>query len=278
MKSPAYYADFLRRRFTLRPTTAIVLGSGFAPFGETLDAPEIVPFGEPEKFPHSTAPGHPGRFLAGTVKGVPVLCLQGRLHYYEGYTMEQVVLPIRVMKAFGIQNVILTNAAGAINLNFHPGEVMLITDHINFMGTNPLIGPNDNRLGERFPDMTQAYSPRLQQLARDCAKRLNIPLREGVYLGCTGPSFETPAEIRAFRTLGADAVAMSLVPETIAAVHCGVEVLGLSFLSNLAAGVSGRPLSGEEVNQAAEENRPMLTKLLSEVLAEMGRDSESTKG
>ena len=278
MKSPAYYADLLRRRFTLRPTTAIVLGSGFAPFGETLESPEILPFGELEEFPQSTAPGHPGRFLAGTVKGVPVLCLQGRLHYYEGYTMEQVVLPIRVMKAFGIQNVILTNAAGAINLKFHPGEVMLITDHINFMGTNPLIGPNDNRLGERFPDMTQAYSPRLQQLARDCAKRLNIPLREGVYLGCTGPSFETPAEIRAFRTLGADAVAMSLVPETIAAVHCGVEVLGLSFLSNLAAGVSGRPLSGEEVNQAAEENRPMLTKLLSEVLAEMGRDSESTEG
>ena len=184
--------------------------------------------------------------------------------------MEQVVLPIRVMQAFGIRQVILTNAAGAINLEFHVGEVMLITDHINFMGTNPLIGPNDNALGERFPDMTQAYSPRLQQLARSCAQRLHLPLREGVYLGCTGPSFETPAEIRAFRTLGADAVAMSLVPETIAAVHCGVEVLGLSFLSNLAAGVSGQPLSGEEVNQAAEQSRPMLTRFLKELLSEMG--------
>lgn len=271
MKSPEYYAQCLRERFSLRPTTAIVLGSGFAPFGESLTETEILPFSQLEEFPRSTAPGHPGRFLAGKVKGVPVLCLQGRLHYYEGYSMEQVVLPIRVMKAFGIQKVILTNAAGAINLTFHAGEVMLITDHINLMGTNPLIGPNDPNLGERFPDMTTAYSPALQQLARACAKKLDLPLREGVYLGCTGPSFETPAEIRAFRALGADAVAMSLVPETIAAVHCGMEVLGLSFLSNLAAGVSGRPLSGEEVNQAAEQSRPMLTRLLSELLAEMGR-------
>lgn len=270
MKTPVYYAEQLRQRFSLRPTTAIVLGSGFAPFGEELENREVVPFAELEEFPRSTAPGHPGRFLAGTVKGVPVLCLQGRLHYYEGYTMEQVVLPIRVMQAFGIRQVILTNAAGAINLEFHAGEVMLITDHINLMGTNPLIGPNDNALGERFPDMTQAYSPRLQQLARSCAQRLHLPLREGVYLGCTGPSFETPAEIRAFRTLGADAVAMSLVPETIAAVHCGVEVLGLSLLSNLAAGVSGQPLSGEEVNQAAEQSRPMLTRFLKELLSEMG--------
>lgn len=270
MKTPAYYADLLRQRFTLRPTIAIVLGSGFAPFGEELEEREVVHFGELEEFPRSTAPGHPGRFLAGKIKGVPVLCLQGRLHYYEGYTMEQVVLPIRVMQAFGIRQVILTNAVGAINLDFHVGEVMLVTDHINFMGTNPLIGPNDDSLGERFPDMTRAYSPRLQQLARSCAKRIGVPLREGVYLGCTGPSFETPAEIRAFRTLGADAVAMSMVPETIAAVHCGVEVMGLSFLSNMAAGVSGRPLSGEEVNQAAEESRPMLTKLLKELLVEMG--------
>ena len=269
MKTPDFYAQRLKEKFTLRPTTAIVLGSGFAPFGDQLERREVVPFDELEEFPRSTAPGHPGRFLAGTVKGVPVLCLQGRLHYYEGYTMEQVVLPIRVMQAFGIRQVILTNAAGAINLAFHPGEVMLITDHINLMGTNPLIGPNDNALGERFPDMTRAYSPRLQQLARDCAQRIGISLREGIYLGCTGPSFETPAEIRAFRTLGADAVAMSLVPETIAAVHCGVEVLGLSFLSNLAAGVSGIPLSGEEVNQAAEQSRPMLTKLLRELLYDM---------
>ena len=269
MKTPDFYAQRLKEKVILRPTTAIVLGSGFAPFGDQLEHREVVPFEELEEFPHSTAPGHPGRFLAGTVKGVPVLCLQGRLHYYEGYTMEQVVLPIRVMQAFGIRQVILTNAAGAINLEFCPGEVMLITDHINLMGTNPLIGPNDNALGERFPDMTRAYSPRLQQLARDCAQRVGISLREGIYLGCTGPSFETPAEIRAFRTLGADAVAMSLVPETIAAVHCGVEVLGLSFLSNLAAGVSGNPLSGEEVNQAAEQSRPMLTKLLRELLYDM---------
>lgn len=250
-------AEYLRARLPARPDLALVLGSGLGGLADRIEDPVYIPYGQIPRFPVSTAPGHAGRFVFGRLSGRMVLCMQGRFHYYEGHDMAAIALPVRVLKALGCRALVLTNAAGGVNWDFSVGDFMLITDHINFMGANPLRGENDDAIGPRFCDMTHVYTPEFQQAARQVAAQQGITLREGVYLGYMGPSFETPAEIRAFRTLGADAVGMSTVPEAIAASHCGLPVLGVSLITNMAAGMAGKRLSGDEVIEIANQRGPV---------------------
>lgn len=250
-------AEYLRARLPARPDLALVLGSGLGGLADRIEDPVYIPYGQIPRFPVSTAPGHAGRFVFGRLSGRMVLCMQGRFHYYEGHDMAAIALPVRVLKALGCRALVLTNAAGGVNWDFSVGDFMLITDHINFMGANPLRGENDDAIGPRFCDMTHVYTPEFQQTARQVAAQQGITLREGVYLGYMGPSFETPAEIRAFRTLGADAVGMSTVPEAIAASHCGLPVLGVSLITNMAAGMAGKRLSGDEVIEIANQRGPV---------------------
>ena len=255
-------ADFLRARLPATPDLALVLGSGLGELADEIESPVCIPYGEIPHFPVSTAPGHAGRFVCGRLNGRLVLCMQGRFHYYEGHDMAAIALPVRVLKALGCKALILTNAAGGVNWDFSVGDFMLITDHINFMGANPLRGANDDSIGPRFCDMTHVYTPELQEIALKVAAEHNLVLQKGVYLGYMGPSFETPAEIRAFRTLGADAVGMSTVPEAIAASHCGLPVLGLSLITNMAAGMAGKRLSGDEVIEIANQRGAVFQKLV----------------
>ena len=250
-------AEYLRARLPARPDLALVLGSGLGGRADRIEDPVYIPYGQIPHFPVSTAPGHAGRFVFGRLSGRMVLCMQGRFHYYEGHDMAAIALPVRVLKALGCRALVLSNAAGGVNWDFSVGDFMLITDHINFMGANPLRGENDDVIGPRFCDMTHVYTPEFQQTARQVAAQQGITLREGVYLGYMGPSFETPAEIRAFRTLGADAVGMSTVPEAIAASHCGLPVLGVSLITNMAAGMAGKRLSGDEVIEIANQRGPV---------------------
>ena len=250
-------AEYLRARLPARPDLALVLGSGLGGLADRIEDPVYIPYGQIPHFPVSTAPGHAGRFVFGRLSGRMVLCMQGRFHYYEGHDMAAIALPVRVLKALGCRALVLTNAAGGVNWDFSVGDFMLITDHINFMGVNPLRGENDDAIGPRFCDMTHVYTPEFQQTARQVAAQQGITLREGVYLGYMGPSFETPAEIRAFRTLGADAVGMSTVPEAIAASHCGLPVLGVSLITNMAAGMAGKRLSVDEVIEIANQRGPV---------------------
>lgn len=250
-------AEYLRARLPARPDLALVLGSGLGGLADRIEDPVYIPYGQIPRFPVSTAPGHAGRFVFGRLSGRMVLCMQGRFHYYEGHDMAAIALPVRALKALGCRALVLTNAAGGVNWDFSVGDFMLITDHINFMGANPLRGENDDAIGPRFCDMTHVYTPEFQQTARQVAAQQGITLREGVYLGYMGPSFETPAEIRAFRTLGADAVGMSTVPEAIAASHCGLPVLGVSLITNMAAGMAGKRLSGDEVIEIANQRGPV---------------------
>jgi len=249
--------------------TAIILGSGLNHIAENLEDAVFLDYRNIPAFPVSTAPGHKGRLAFGKLSGKDVICMQGRLHYYEGHCKEDIVFPIRLFKELGVKTLIVTNAAGGINENFDVGDIMLITDHINLTGTNPLIGKNLDCFGTRFPDMTYAYAPRLREKAKEAAEQLGIKLREGVYIGVTGPSFETPAEIRAFRVMGADAVGMSTVFEVIAAVHAGIEVLGFSLITNKAAGISGKCLSGEEVNEIGRRSGEKLGKLIETTVGEL---------
>lgn len=254
----------------LRPKVGLVLGSGLNFFAETAIAdPRAVPYESLEGFPRSTVEGHAGRFVGGTVGSVPVLCMQGRFHFYEGYDLAQVTLPIRLMARLGVEVLILTNAAGGINADFTPGDLMLIEDHINFIGGNPLRGPNDDRFGPRFPDMTEAWDGELRSLALEVAAEQQTALRRGVYLAVSGPSFETPAEIRAFRALGADAVGMSTVPECIVARHAGMRVAGFSCITNAAAGLNEQPLTHEEVAETAQQVREPFSRLLSALIVRL---------
>jgi purine-nucleoside phosphorylase len=262
-------AEFLRNRLgALAPRIGIVLGSGLGAVADTVPGPAVVLYSEIPHFPLPTVADHLGRFVAGRLNGAPVAILQGRVHFYEGFTPGEIVFPIRVLGALGIRAVVLTNAGGGIHANYRPGEFVLLADHINAMGWNPLTGPNDTRFGFRpgaglrFPDMTTAYSPRLRALAREAAREEGFDLAEGVYLATPGPSFETPAEIRTFHALGATLVGMSTVPETIAARHMGLEVLGLSCVTNLAAGLSPEPISHEEVNATGRAVEGRLAALL----------------
>lgn len=261
--------EFIKSKITGDFEIGIILGSGLGTLGEKIANPRYVDYKDIPDFPVSTAPGHIGRFVFGQLNGKNVMCMQGRIHLYEGYAVESVVMPIRVMKMMGVKTLIVTNAAGGINENFDVGDIMVISDHINFTGRNCLIGKNDDRFGVRFPDMSFGYSPELSRVAFNCAKRLNMKLQKGVYIGCTGPSYETPAEIRAFRIMGADAVGMSTVQEVIAANHCGINVLGFSLISNKAAGLSGERLTEEEVltigKQKSEEMQTLITEIVGEL-------------
>ncbi len=261
--------EYIKSKISGDYPIGIILGSGLGSLGEKIQNPQYVNYADIPSFPVSTAPGHVGRFVFGTLNGKRVMCMQGRIHLYEGYPVESVVMPIRVMRKMGVKNLIVTNAAGGINESFDVGDIMLITDHINFTGKNCLIGKNDAEFGCRFPDMSFAYSPNLGNVALNCADSLGMTLRQGVYIGCTGPSYETPAEIKAFRVMGADTVGMSTVQEVIAANHCGMEVLGFSLVSNKAAGLSGERLTEEEVltigKQKSEEMQTLITTIIGEL-------------
>lgn len=240
-------AEFLEQRLGKVPTIAVVLGSGLGAFGESLGNATAIPYEQIPNWPASKVIGHAGKLVAGACRGRLVLALSGRAHFYEGHSLATVTFATRVLGRLGIKTLIVTNAAGGINLKFGQGALMLMNDHINLLGTNPLIGPNDDRFGRRFPDMSEVYSKRLRGLAEEAGKSAGLKLEHGVYIAVTGPSYETPAEIRAFRTLGADAVGMSTVPEAIVARHMGIEVLGISCISNMAAGILPQPLTEEEV-------------------------------
>ena len=262
-------AALLARRLPFTPAVGLVLGSGLGGLADKLDQPVYIPYSEVPGFAASTAPGHAGRFAAGFLAGRPVLCMQGRLHFYEGHSMADIAFPVRVMKQLGVQALILTNAAGGVNTGFSVGDLMVIEDHINFMGQNPLTGPNEDSIGPRFCDMTFAYAPALRRLAFEVAAQQGVSLQKGVYLGYMGPSFETPAEIRAFRALGADAVGMSTVPEVIAASHCGLPVLAISMITNMAAGIEQKQLSGDEVIATADRRAKVLLALVEGVVARL---------
>ena len=264
----------VRRYIHEKPTIGLILGSGLGEFAEQMENKRTVPYEEIPHFPVSTVSGHSGQLICGEVEGATILAMQGRFHYYEGYSMEEVILPVRLMKKLGVRALIVTNAAGIVAKSFSPGDLMLMTDHLNFMGNNPLIGPNDDRIGPRFPDLSSAYSPILQQLAREAAKDVAIPLKEGVYAGVTGPSDETPAEIRMLRSLGAHAVGMSTVPEVIAAVHQGMDVLGISCLTNMAAGLTDEPLDHEQVITTAERVKIDFMKLMKKIVFLMNQKGE----
>lgn len=246
-------AAYLRAMLPAQPEIGLVLGSGLGPLAGEIEDAAHIPYADIPHFRTSTAPDHAGRLVCGTLAGRQVLCMQGRLHGYEGWTPDEVAYPVYVMRALGVRALVLTNASGGINTAFQVGDFMLIEDHINMTGKSPLTGPNDNGLGTRFPDMTFAYEPGLRDQALAAAQDCGLILRRGVYCGVNGPQFETPAEIRMFRAMGADAVGMSTVFEVIAAAHCGLPVVAVAMITNMAAGVLMQPLSGEEVNEIAAQ-------------------------
>lgn len=259
----------VRKKTDFVPKVAIVLGSGLGDYAETIRVVDELPYGEIEGFPVSTVPGHAGKFIFGYIDEIPVVCMKGRVHFYEGYPISDVVLPARLMKLMGAEILFLTNAAGGVNTSFHAGDLMLIKDHISVFAPNPLIGPNIEELGVRFPDMSTVYDRELQALIKKTATENNIFLQEGVYAQLTGPSFESPAEIRMMRTLGCDAVGMSTVVEAIAANHMGMKICGISCISNLAAGMTMNPLTHEEVQEAADMAAPNFKRLVTETVKGM---------
>jgi purine-nucleoside phosphorylase len=255
-------AAMVRGRCGAPPETAIVLGSGLGDFAGTLVDAVTMPYGDLPYWPASRVVGHEGQLVIGNVGGTRVAALSGRAHFYEGYDLGTVVFATRVMGRIGVRRLILTNAAGGINTGFAQGALMIIDDHINMLGSNPLIGMNDDRFGTRFPDMSEVYSARLRRIADDAARAKGVPVSHGIYIAVHGPSYETPAEIRFFRTIGADAVGMSTVPEAIAARHMGIEVLGISCITNMAAGVLPQPLVHDEVMETARRVRGSFIALL----------------
>lgn len=262
--------ESLRKKIDFKPEVAIVLGSGLGNYAERIRVEAELSYHEIEGFPVSTVPGHAGKFVFGYVDEVPVVCMKGRIHYYEGYPISDVVLPIRLMGKMGAKTLFLTNAAGGVNPQFVAGTLMLVKDHIACFVPNPLLGPNLEELGPRFPDMSEVYDKDLQALIKECALQEGVALREGVYLQLTGPSYETPAEIRMAQMLGADAVGMSTAVEAIAANHMGMKICGISFVSNAAAGLSENPLSHKEVQEAADKAAPMFERLVTAVVKKMG--------
>jgi len=273
VSEPTYFdqvqraASVLRTRWGHVPDVAVVLGSGLGDFADSLQSAVVLPYGDIPHWPMSRVVGHQGRLAMGQASGKLVAALSGRAHSYEGHDLRTVTFPVRVLAAVGVKVLILTNAAGGINTRFAPGDLMAIDDHLNLMGNNPLIGPNDERFGVRFPDMSTVYSARLRQLADETAAALQLTLRHGIYAGCHGPSYETPAEIRYLRLIGADAVGMSTVPEAIVARHMNVEVLGISCITNLAAGVLPQPLNHDEVLETARRVRGKFVSLLNGIIA-----------
>jgi purine-nucleoside phosphorylase len=266
-----YARALVRGRTDLRPVVGLVLGSGLGPLANLLGEAVAIPYEEIPEFPAASVTGHAGRLVVGTLGGVPVAAMQGRVHAYEGWSAEDLSFGVRLLAFTGVRALLLTNAAGAVNPGLAPGELVRITDHLNLTGANPLTGRNDDRVGPRFPDMSEAYDPKLGALLDACAARLGIPLGAGVYAGLAGPSYETPAEVRMLRILGADLVGMSTVLEVIAARHAGVRVAAVSLVTNLAAGLAGRPLSHAEVLAAGEGARDRLTRLATAWVAEAAR-------
>lgn len=262
-------ASYITDKLTVSPKVGLILGSGLGMLADEIDNPVKIKYETIPGFPVSTVEGHAGQLVCGTLMGVPVVAMQGRFHYYEGYGLEAVTFPVRVMKALGVEKLVVTNAAGGVNPALNPGDLMLITDHINNTGQDPLIGPNESKLGVRFPDMSTAYDRELQEVARDVAKEMNLDLKEGVYVWNTGPSYETPAEIRMLQKVGGDAVGMSTVPEVIVARHAGIDCLGISCISNMAAGILDQPLSHDEVIETTEKVRDSFLRFVKDVLARM---------
>ena len=262
-------AALAERLGDFKPEILLILGSGLGDLGDEVERPVVVPYTEVPHMKRSTVPDHRGQFVFGTLAGRRVAVMQGRLHTYEGWSFADVSYPVRVLRLLGAETLLVTNAAGAVNTAFSAGDIMLITDHIKLFGVSPLCGPNLEEFGPRFPDVSHVYTPALQEAARRAARSLDIPLREGVYMYFPGPQFETPAEVRMARILGADAVGMSTVPETIVAAHCGMQVLGFTLCTNMAAGVLDQPLSGEEVLEAAQEAKPRFTALVKACLEQV---------
>jgi purine-nucleoside phosphorylase len=265
-------AQSILQRTALRPKIALVLGSGLGSFADSLTDATRIPFAEIPAFPRSTALGHAGQLVIGNAGSIPVAAMQGRVHLYEGYSPQQVAFPIRVFGRLGIRSVILTNAAGGINLNYQQGALVLIRDHINLQGANPLVGPNDDRFGLRFPDMTHAYAKDYRAIAREEAAKLGMTLHEGVYAALLGPSYETPAEINYLRIIGADLVGMSTAFEVIAARHLQMKVLAISCVTNMAAGILDQPLSHQEVMETGERVKTTFEGLLRAVLPRIADD------
>jgi purine-nucleoside phosphorylase len=256
------------------PEIAVVLGSGLGGFAAQLRETVVVPYGEIPNFPRATAAGHEGQLVIGKCGELTVAAMQGRVHAYEGYSSREAAFPVRVLGRMGIKSIVLTNAAGGINPDYHPGSLVLIRDHINLQGSNPLNGPNDERFGPRFPDLSEAYSARYRQLAHEAARELGIELQEGVYAALPGPSYETPAEVRYLRIIGADLAGMSTVPEVIVARHMRIDVLAISCVTNLAAGFSSSAITHEEVLQTGERASATLSALLTAILPRIARESE----
>ncbi|QAY66221.1 purine-nucleoside phosphorylase [Paenibacillus protaetiae] len=259
-------AQYIREQITIQPEVGLILGSGLGILGDHLEDAVSIPYHDIPHFPVSTVEGHAGELMVGTLNGRPAALMRGRFHMYEGYEAALTAFPVRVMNAIGIGSLLVTNAAGGVNTSFQPGDLMLISDHLNLTGKSPLAGPNDNRLGVRFPDMSEAYSKRLRAAAKEVAASLGISVQEGVYASLLGPNYETPAEIRMLRTLGADAVGMSTVVEVIAARHSGMEVLGISCISNMAAGILDQPLSHDEVMETTDRVKTQFLSLVKGVI------------
>jgi len=266
-------AEYIRSQSDVKPQVALILGSGLGPYADGMENATRLSYIDIPHFPKPTAIGHAGKLVLGKVAGVPVAAMQGRVHYYEGLLLRDVIFPMRVFNRLGVKSAILTNAAGGINTSFSQGALVVLSDHINLQGSNPLMGPNDDRFGPRFPDMTRVYWKPYREIAKQEARRIGIEVHDGVYLAVTGPSFETPAEIRAFRTMGADVVGMSTVSEVIAAAHMGIRVLAISCVTNMAAGILDQPLNHQEVLETGERVKGAFMQLLNAVIPRMAAES-----
>jgi purine-nucleoside phosphorylase len=262
-------ARTVRAQVSVEPRVAVVLGSGLGGFADDFDDAVTIPYEDIPGFVRSTAQGHAGRLVVGKIDQLPILAMQGRVHYYEGYTLEEVTFPVRTFKLLGVKTIILTNAAGGINVQLSQGALMVISDHMNLMGTNPLRGPNDERFGPRFPDMSAVYSPALQEIVIEEAREMEVEVRRGIYAALAGPNYETPAEIHMLRNFGADAVGMSTVPEAIVARHMDMEVLGISCITNMAAGIGDEPINHDEVMETGNRVRSTFTQLLRRVIGRL---------
>lgn len=262
-------ASFIKDKMNSEPSIGLILGSGLGVLADEIEEAVSIEYKDIPHFPTSTVSGHKGQLVIGSMEGKQVIAMQGRFHYYEGYTMQQVTFPVRVMKELNIEKLIVTNAAGGVNESFSAGDLMLITDHINQMGDNPLIGPNDEKHGPRFPDMSTAYDKDLLLLAKNVAKDLKLAVQQGVYVGNSGPMYETPAEVRMLRVLGGDAVGMSTVPEVTVANHAGIKVLGISCISNMAAGILDQPLTHDEVIETTDKVRESFLQFVRNIIQSM---------
>lgn len=261
--------DYIKSKLNFQPEIGVILGSGLGDMADTVEERTVIKYSEVPNLPVSTVQGHAGQFVVGKLNGKNVIMMQGRFHYYEGYDISTLTLPIYIMKNLGVKSLIVTNAAGGVNTSFVPGDLMIINDHINFCGNSPLIGKNDDKIGPRFPDMSEAYSKDYVKLAHEVSNGLNLKLQEGVYMMFSGPTYETPSEVRMARILGADAVGMSTVPEAIAASHCGIKTLGISCITNMAAGILDQPLNHEEVIETSAKVKSQFVKLVKEIIARM---------